>query len=60
MDKINLDFKKFSQLAKKHTTIPVYKSFLADLISPVAAWTRLNQKSDYGFRTHQYHAGQSI
>ena len=49
MDKINLDFKKFSQLAKKHTTIPVYKSFLADLISPVAAWARLNQKSDYGF-----------
>jgi len=49
MNKINLDYKKFSNLAKKYNTIPVYKSFLADLISPVAAWTRLNQKINYGF-----------
>ena len=49
MDKINLNYKKFSKLAKKYNTIPVYKSFLADLISPVAAWTRLNQKTNYGF-----------
>ena len=32
---------EFSELAKEHTVIPVWKELVADYITPVAAFTRV-------------------
>jgi len=49
MDKTKLTFKNFQDLAKRYQTVPVYKHILADLLTPVAAWVHLTQKSEYAF-----------
>jgi anthranilate synthase component 1 len=49
MDKTQLTFNKFQDLARGCTTVPVYKRILADLLTPVAAWVHLSQKAEYAF-----------
>ena len=49
MDKTQLTFNKFQDLARGCTTVPVYKRILADLLTPVAAWVHLSQKAKYAF-----------
>jgi anthranilate synthase component 1 len=49
MDKTQLTFNKFQDLARGCTTVPVYKQILADLLTPVAAWLHLSQKAKYAF-----------
>ncbi len=49
MDKTQLTFNKFQDLARGCTTVPVYKQILADLLTPVAAWVHLSQKAKYAF-----------
>ena len=50
MDKTQLTYKEFQNLvSQEHQTIPVYKRFLADLLTPVAAWVHLSKKADYAF-----------
>ena len=49
MDKTQLTFKKFQDLAARNQTVPVYKRILADLLTPVAAWVHLIQKVEYAF-----------
>ena len=49
MDKTQLTFKKFQDLATRNQTVPVYKRILADLLTPVAAWVHLIQKVEYAF-----------
>ena len=49
MDKTQLTFNKFQDLARRCTTVPVYKRILADLLTPVAAWVHLSQKAEYAF-----------
>ena len=49
MDKTQLTFNKFQDLARGCTTVPVYKRILADLLTPVAAWLHLSQKAKYAF-----------
>jgi len=49
MDKTQLTFNKFKDLARGCTTVPVYKRILADLLTPVAAWLHLSQKAKYAF-----------
>lgn len=49
MNKNQLTFKKFKELAKKHKIVPVFKQVLSDLLTPVAAWAHLCNHSKYGF-----------
>ena len=49
MDKTQLTFKEFQDLATENQTVPVYKRILADLLTPVAAWAHLSQKAEYAF-----------
>ena len=50
MDKTQLTYDEFQNLVSQgHQTIPVYKRFLADLLTPVAAWVHLSKKADYAF-----------
>ena len=49
MDKTQLTFNEFQDLARGCTTVPVYKRILADLLTPVAAWVHLSQKAEYAF-----------
>jgi len=49
MDKTQLTFNKFQDLARECTTIPVYKHILADMLTPVAAWVHLSKKAEYAF-----------
>ncbi len=49
MDKTQLTFDEFQDLAKNHQTVPVYKRILADLLTPVAAWAHLSKKAKYAF-----------
>ena len=49
MDKTQLTFNEFQNLARGCTTVPVYKRILADLLTPVAAWVHLSQKAEYAF-----------
>ena len=49
MDKTQLTFKEFQDLATGNQTVHVYKRILADLLTPVAAWAHLSQKAEYAF-----------
>ena len=49
MDKTQLTFNEFQDLARECTTIPVYKHILADMLTPVAAWVHLSKKAEYAF-----------
>ena len=49
MDNTQLTLDKFQNLASRCGTVPVYKRILADLLTPVAAWVHLSQKTKYAF-----------
>ena len=49
MDNTQLIFDDFQDLASRCVTVPVYKRILADLLTPVAAWVHLSQKTQYAF-----------
>lgn len=50
MDNTQLTFNKFQNLvSQEHQTVPVYKRILADMLTPVAAWTHLSKKAEYAF-----------
>ncbi|MEC9050569.1 MAG: anthranilate synthase component I [Candidatus Neomarinimicrobiota bacterium] len=50
MNKTQLTYDKFQGLVSQGCeTVPIYKRILADLLTPVAAWVHLSQKSEYAF-----------
>jgi len=49
MGKTKLTFEEFQDLARRFQTIPVYKRILADMLTPVAAWAHLSQKTEFAF-----------
>ena len=49
MDNTQLTFDEFQNFASRCETVPVYKRILADLLTPVAAWVHLSQKTQYAF-----------
>ncbi len=46
---MDMTFEQFQELAKRHRTVPVYKQFLADLLTPISAFMRLSNGCDYAF-----------
>ncbi len=60
MDNTQLTFNEFQDLASRCTTIPVYKRILADLLTPVAAWINLSQKTEYAFLLESVEKGSQF
>jgi anthranilate synthase component 1 len=44
-----MDFKKFTELAKKYELIPVYEKITADLLTPVLAFIKLRTSNKFCF-----------
>ena len=44
-----MNYKEFQILARENKTVPVYKRILADLLTPISAYMRLGNNSNYSF-----------
>jgi anthranilate synthase component 1 len=44
-----MDIKQFKELAKEYNLIPVYEIITADLLTPVLAYLKIREMSDYNF-----------
>ena len=44
-----MNFQEFKELADSHKTIPVYKRVMADLLTPISAYMRLEKDADHAF-----------
>jgi anthranilate synthase component I len=58
MTEINPSFSEFRRLAQQGTVVPVYRTILADLLSPVSAFLRLNPQALKGSRSPGRNAAQ--
>lgn len=56
----SLRFEEFCQLCEEGNVIPVYASFLADLLTPVSAYLRLRTLSDQGFLLESVEGGEKM
>jgi anthranilate synthase component I len=57
---IQPNFSTFSKLAKQGNLVPVYETFTADLLTPVAAHLRLGHKSKYSFLLESVAGGETV
>jgi anthranilate synthase component 1 len=57
---IQPNFTTFSKLAKQGNLVPVYETFTADLLTPVAAHLRLGHKSKYSFLLESVAGGETV
>jgi anthranilate synthase component 1 len=57
---IQPNFTTFSKLAKQGNLVPVYETFTADLLTPVAAYLRLGHKSKYSFLLESVAGGETV
>ena len=53
-----MEIKEFKKLAGKFKTVSVYKKILADLLTPISAYMRLEKNSDYAFILESVEKGQ--
>src|SRR5437868_14459902 len=53
-------FEEFSQLATQGNVIPVAKTITADLLTPVAAYLRLQKRSPYSFLLESIEGGEKV
>ncbi len=42
-------FEEFKELAQRGTFVPVYKEIVADMLTPVSAFLKVAEHSDYAF-----------
>lgn len=54
------DFKEFKKLSKRGNIIPVYKELLADLETPVSAFLKMDEKSEYSYLLESVESQQTI
>jgi anthranilate synthase component 1 len=54
MAEISPSFAEFRRWARQGTVVPVYKTVIADLLSPVSAFRRLHPQSPLGARRRRY------
>ena len=53
-----MDYSKFKQLAQKFNTIPVHKKVLADLLTPISVYMKLEKNADYAFILESVEKGE--
>lgn len=54
------DFKEFSRLAKDSTLVPVVKSVMADLLTPVSAFLAIAADEEYAFLLESVERGEQL
>jgi anthranilate synthase component 1 len=53
-------FDEFKELAQRGTFVPVYKEIVADLLTPVSAFLRIAEHSDYAFLLESVEGGEHV
>ena len=53
-------FDEFKDLAKRGTFVPVYKEIVADLLTPVSAFLKIAEHSDYAFLLESVEGGEHV
>ena len=53
-------FDEFVELAKRGTFVPVWKEIMADLLTPVSAFLKIAEHSDYAFLLESVEGGEHV
>ena len=53
-------FEQFKDLAQRGTFVPVYKEIVADLLTPVSAFLKIAEHSDYAFLLESVEGGEHV
>jgi len=53
-------FEEFRELAQRGTFVPVYKEIMADLLTPVSAFLKIAEHSDYAFLLESVEGGEQV
>ena len=53
-------FDEFKELATRGTFVPVYKEIVADLLTPVSAFLKVAEHSDYAFLFESVEGGEQV
>jgi anthranilate synthase component 1 len=53
-------FETFAELARRSTFVPVVKELVADLLTPVSAFLRIAEHSDYAFLLESVEGGEHV
>jgi anthranilate synthase component I len=53
-------FETFTELAQRSTFVPVVKEMVADLLTPVSAFLRIAENSDYAFLLESVEGGEHV
>ena len=53
-------FDEFKDLAQRGTFVPVYKEIVADLLTPVSAFLKIAEHSDYAFLLESVEGGEQV
>jgi anthranilate synthase component 1 len=53
-------YDEFVELARRGTFVPVYKEIMADLLTPVSAFLKIAEHSDYAFLLESVEGGEQV
>jgi anthranilate synthase component 1 len=53
-------FEQFAELAQRGTFVPVCKEIMADLLTPVSAFLKIAEHSDYAFLLESVEGGEQV
>src|SRR5918992_3619364 len=53
-------FEEFVELSRRGTFVPVYKEIVADLLTPVSAFLKIAEHSDYAFLLESVEGGEQV
>ena len=53
-------FEEFTELAQRGTFVPVCKEMVADMLTPVSAFMRIAEHSDYAFLLESVEGGEQV
>ena len=53
-------FEQFQELAEQGTFVPVYKEIVADLLTPVSAFLKIAEHSDFAFLLESVEGGEQV
>jgi anthranilate synthase component 1 len=53
-------FDEFKELAQRGTFVPVYKEIVADMLTPVSAFLKIAEHSDYAFLLESVEGGEHV
>src|ERR1700755_1505851 len=53
-------FEEFKELARRGTFVPVCKEIMADLFTPVSAFLKIAEHSDYAFLLESVEGGEQV